>query len=149
MRRVIAVQEFEVLGLALGLAFHQTAKYACAAAAGLRQGGVPCDHVVVPLMVSTGVLELHVAAYMADHLLLAAVVKSATVDLTTKSGAAVTHLYLLTAAEQVKRLVELVRGAAASFAFINRNKQLYPDHGGVSALPSFCPAFSESAIWAK
>lgn len=149
VRRVLAVQEFMVPGVAPGHAFRQAAKYACAAAAGLSQGVVPCDRVVVPLVVSTGVLELHGAVCMADRLLPVAVVTSATLDLSSKHGAAVAHLYPLKAAEQVKRLVQLVRGVAASPAFINLQKQLYPEHGGVSAVPRFCPTFSESAIWAK
>lgn len=149
VRRVLAVHEFKAPGVAPGVALQQAAKYACAAAAGLCQGGVPCDEVVVPLMVSTGVLELHGAAYMADRLLPVAVVTSATLDLTTRHGAAAAHLYRVKAAEQVKRLVELVRGAAASCAFFNLRKKVFPDGGGASAVPRFCPAFSENAIWAK
>lgn len=149
VRRVLAVQEFKVPGVAPGLAFRQAATYACAAAAGLCQGGIPYDQVVVPLVVSTGALELHGAAYMADRLLPVAAVTSGTLDLTLKHGATVAHLYRLKAAEQVKRLVELVRGAVASPSFINLKNQLYPENGGVSAVPRFCPAFSESTIWAK
>lgn len=149
VRRVLAVHEFKAPGVAPGLALSQAAKYACAAAAGLCQGGVPCGEVIVPLMVSTGTLELHGAAYMADGLLPVAVVTSTTLDLTSKHGAVAAHLYRVKAAEQVKRLAELVRGAAATRAFIDLRKQLFPDHGGSSVLPRFRPAFSERAIWAK
>ncbi|KAK1860230.1 hypothetical protein I4F81_002819 [Pyropia yezoensis] len=149
VRRVLAVHEFNAPGVAPGVAFQQAAKYACAAAAGLCQGGVPWAEVVAPLMVSTGVLKLRGAAYMADRLFPVAVATSATLDLTSKHGVVAAHLYRVKAAEQVKRFVELVRGAAVSLAFVSLRENVFPEDGGGSAVPRNSPTFSKSPIWPK
>lgn len=73
-------------------------------------------------MVSTGALELHGSAYMADRFLPVAVVTGTPLDVTSKHGAAAAHLHRLKAAEQEKRLVELVRGVAVTRAFIELRK---------------------------
>lgn len=149
VRRVLAVYEFKAPGVAPGVAFQQAAKYACAAAAGLCQGGVIYDEEVVPLMVSTGLLELHGAAYMVDRLLPSSIETSPTLDLTSERGVAATHLYRMKAAEKVKRSASLVCDALDSSALVELRRQLFPGDGGEPAVPVFLPGFTENAIWLK
>lgn len=103
----------------------------------------------MPLMVSTGLLEMHGAAYMADCLLPAAVVTSPTLDLSTKHGAAAAHLYRIKAKEQVELSKSLVRAAVKGPHFASFKTALYPSDPDAPALPEFFPPFSSSAIWSK
>lgn len=130
VQRVIALHEVQAAGVAPGVAFQQAAKYACAAAAGLCQRGVPYDDVVVPLMVSTGLLELKGAAYMMDRLLPSSIVTSPTLDLTSERGVAAAHLYRMRAAEQVQWSKSLVRNALYSSAFVELRSSCFLSMAG-------------------
>lgn len=149
VRRVLAVHEFKAPAAAPRVGFQQSVKYACAAAAGLCQGGVPPDQVVVPLMVSTGLLERHGAAYMAAPMLPAAVVTSPTLDINDKQGAAAAHLYRRKAQEQVDRLASAVGVAATSPAFAELKGALFPSDGGAGVVPKHLLSFQSTALWPK
>ncbi|OSX68924.1 hypothetical protein BU14_2086s0001 [Porphyra umbilicalis] len=149
VRRVLAVHELKTPRFAPALALQQVAKYACAAAAGLCQGGVPSEQIVVPMMVSTGLLELHGAAYMATPSLPVAITTSSTLDVNTKQGAAAAHLYRRKAKEQMDRLEVAVRDAAKSPRFTVIKNALFPANGEAGAVPSFQPSFNSTAVWPK
>jgi len=149
VRRVLAVHELKAPRVAPASALQQVAKYACAAAAGLCQGGVAFEQIVVPMMVSTGLLELHGAAYMASPSLPVAITTSSTLDVNTKQGAAAAHLYRRKAKEQMDRLEVAVRDAAKSPRFTVIENALFPANGEAGAVPSFHPSFSSTAVWPK